>query len=142
MPFSSLNPDGSNRCFIAPIRNVNHADDLRYDSTTGELGYTASTQNIKKDIQDISDQEIEALLNLRPRYFRYIEDDQPDIGLIAEEVFEVAPQLVYLRDGVPVNIRWNSITSYLVKKCQNLEKELRCLEQDLKNDWINKCHLI
>jgi len=53
---SSLNPNGSNRCFMKPIRNATGSSALFYDSSSGEITYdTASsggteivdTQNIR-----------------------------------------------------------------------------------------------
>ena len=75
-PNISVDPDNSNRLAV----------------------YTSSSQ-YKTDVEDIESQYSDALLNLRPVWFRStIETDNPkhsQYGLIAEEVAQIEPRLCY-----------------------------------------------
>ena len=55
--------------------------------------YYTSDRRLKKDIEDISG--LEHLLRMRGVRFTWIKDGRPDVGLIAQEVEKVFPELVH-----------------------------------------------
>jgi hypothetical protein len=64
--------------------------------SNGQLGTASSSRRVKRDIHDMRDTTA-TILNLHPVEFRY--NSQPpgsplQYGLIAEEVAEIAPDLV------------------------------------------------
>ena len=100
--------DLQTRAFIAGIRGITtgFADAIPVViDGNGQLGTVSSSRAVKDDIADMNDAS-NALMQLRPVTFRYKAhaahgsgDDRPlQYGLIAEEVAEVAPELV-ARDG-------------------------------------------
>ncbi|HEX9626636.1 MAG TPA: tail fiber domain-containing protein [Acidiferrobacterales bacterium] len=92
--------DIQTRAFIAGIRGVTTATAAIpvYVGTDGQLGTVSSSRRVKDNIADMG-KASEVLMQLRPVTFHYQADRNPkgrtlQYGLIAEEVAEVAPDLV------------------------------------------------
>ena len=77
------------------------------------------------------------LLQLRPVTFRYKkefagEERQREYGLIAEEVAEVAPDLVGLGpDGKVVTVQYHSLIPMLLNELQQQHREIQTLRDRL-----------
>ena len=71
-------------------------------SASGWMQRNSSSIKYKKDIENLSDEYADKLLELRPVYFKSTcENDNPDhgmYGLIAEEVAQIDPRLVFWKD--------------------------------------------
>ena len=101
-----------------------------------------SRQSAAEDVGDASG----VLLKLRPVSFRYRPERDPSgeqqYGLIAEEVAEVAPDLVvYGKDGQPETVKYHLVNALLLDQVQRqqariekLEAALRALEERLGVD--------
>jgi hypothetical protein len=108
-------------------------------STTGtDLIVTASGQiakksssiqykdNVKELVFDSSKLDV-----LRPVSYDYKLDDAPDIGLIAEEVDEVLPELInYDKEGNPESVKYHSLAVMLLDEVKKLRKEVKNLKED------------
>ena len=74
------------------------------------------------------------LHDLRPVTFRYRKevadgDDMPPYGLIAEEVVEVAPELVvYDKEGQPYSVRYHLLAPMLLNEMQKQQRRIEELE--------------
>lgn len=82
-------------------------DTLVRDATYGYIYRQTSSLRYKQDVVDLT--EYERVLDLRPRFYRYrTEADGPlRIGLMAEETFDVMPELVTLNaDGQPDGVQY------------------------------------
>ena len=117
----SVGADVSNSCFIGQIySNVQPIVGTDPDSVTisssGRLGRgNVSSRRYKHDIKPM-EKASEALYALKPVRFRY--NEQYDVtqtlafGLIAEEVAEVAPDLVGRNpDGQPESVRYEQVNA-------------------------------
>ena len=114
------------RAFIAGIRGVTtgqaNAIAVFVDSN-GQLGTASSSREVKQDIADMGEAS-EALMRLRPVTFRYkahvvAGQDAPQYGLIAEEVAEVAPELVARSaDGRIETVSYQFLAPMLVNEVQ------------------------
>ena len=70
------------------------------------------------------------LSKLRPVSFNYKSDNTPNIGLIAEEVDEVLPELInYNEEGQPDSVRFNGLTVMLLEKVRELDSEIQKLKE-------------
>jgi len=102
---------------------------------SGKLGTTTSSRRYKEQIADMST-ESDVLMSLRPVSFFYRSElDTTHLrqyGLVAEEVAEVAPDLVaYDEDGLPQTVRYHFVNAMLLNEVQKQRRHIRDLEDRL-----------
>jgi len=88
----------------------------------GKLGTTTSSRRYKQDIADLG-AESDVLMKLRPVAFYYKpeldETHTRQYGLVAEEVAEIAPNLVVFDDkGKPQTVRYHFVNAMLLNEVQ------------------------
>jgi hypothetical protein len=102
---------------------------------SGLLGTTTSSRRFKHQIADMGE-ESDVLMKLRPVTFYY----KPELdktqtrqyGLVAEEVAEVAPQLVaFDKDGTPQAVRYHFVNAMLLNEVQ---KQRQLIEEQQKTN--------
>lgn len=145
-PTIRIGTDGTQtRTFIAGIDGNTVVGTQVEVTTAGELGVTApSARRFKQAIEDL-EQVGEELSTLRPVTFRYDPElvsggGEPTVGLIAEEVAAVFPELVTRDDeGKPLGVRYPLLSVLLLDELQrqrelNLEQEnaLRAVQRRLR----------
>lgn len=129
------------RAFIEGIRGIttanNNAIAVLIDSA-GQLGTVSSSARYKENIEDMgSDSNV--LHKLRPVVFNYKKHSPQDksVGLIAEEVAVVAPNLVvYDKDGIPLTVKYHDLVPMLLnefKKHCNIIADRDTVIADLLN---------
>jgi hypothetical protein len=97
----------------------------------GDLSVTRITETSalihKTDIENLnSDGKV---YQLRPVSFKWKEDQRKDIGLIAEEVAGLYPELVKTDgEGNALGVNYSKITSILIKTVQDLNTRIESLE--------------
>ena len=93
---------------------------LKYNYNTGAVTYDASSSRFKENIRD-SKYGLAEVLQLQSRQYEFIADGQPDVGLIAEEVNLIIPELVGkdVQDR-PTSVAYDRFVSVLVKAIQEL----------------------
>lgn len=125
-------PGQITRTFVAGVRGVTiqnggivGAEEVFID-VNGQLGTVLSTARVKRDIQDMGSVS-DRLMQLRAVTFHYNSDqtNEPQFGLIAEEVEDVFPELV-LRDaeGKIETVRYHQLSSLLLNELQKQYKRL------------------
>lgn len=124
-----------NRAFISGIRGVvtGNANAIPvYIDSTGQLGTVSSSRRFKQDIREMGD-TTNALMGLRPVRFHYKAhgSDSPDqYGLVAEEVEEVAPELVVRgKNGELETVYYDRVNIMLLNEVQ---KQHRLIESQSK----------
>lgn len=112
--------------------NTRPAGTTVFIDANGVLGTTTSSAAFKQDVNDMGDTS--ALLGkLRPVTFRYkrevADGDQTlQYGLIAEEVAEVAPQLVVTdAKGEPYSVRYHELPAILLNEIQKQQQVINAL---------------
>lgn len=129
------NPGTSTTCFIGGIRGittgVNNAIAVLIDSN-GQLGTVSSSERSKENIKDMSDYS-SPLMSLRPVIFNYKKDSSQSIsvGLIAEEVDKIMPDLVVYKDGEAETVKYLDLIPMLLNEIQKLAKKIKFLEDKL-----------
>lgn len=122
-------PDEQTRAFLAGVYGVTVTGGTAvYVKSDGQLGTVTSSRRYKRDIEDVGERS-EVLRQLRPVRFRYTEDRDPageqQYGLIAEEVEEVAPELVvHGEDGRPETVRYELVNALLLDEVLRQRKEI------------------
>ncbi len=104
-------------------------------NASGTLGTTTSSGRFKQDVEDMAGAS-DLLMQLRPVTFRYRKEVAPDAsderqyGLIAEEVAEVAPELVALDlEGRPHSVKYHLLPALLLNQAQRDQRAIEALER-------------
>lgn len=113
---------------------------LYMNTTSGVIARYTSSKRYKKNIVDI-ETDTSKIYELRPVSFEdtgelekdeYGYDIQPirkEIGLIAEEVNEILPELVYYnKDNLPEGVHYNNLSVLLLAEIKKINNRLTALE--------------
>jgi len=91
-----------------------------------------SSLRYKTAVRDL-DGNANAVLGLRPVRFAWKSTGKPEIGLIAEEVDKVLPDLVvYDADGRPDAVKYDKVPMYLLQVIRSQQSQITALEERLK----------
>lgn len=113
--------------------NTSSGGSAVFIDSNNELGTLTSSARFKERIRPI-DESSDVLAKLRPVAFYYREDaggdgKRQEYGLLAEEVAEVAPQLVvYDEAGKPYTVRYHLLTPMLLNELQKAQTRIARLE--------------
>jgi hypothetical protein len=112
------------RAFVAGIRGVTtgaaDAIPVLVDSN-GQLGTVSSSIKYKENVERLTDSEV--LYELDPVEFNYIGQSKRVIGLIAEEVEQVYPEMcVYDTDGSLLTVDYNRLSILLLSEVKKLKE--------------------
>jgi len=133
-------------CFIAGIRGktTTNADAIAVlIDSAGQLGTVSSSRRYKENINDMGSYS-DVLRQLRPVTFNYKKHSPESIsvGLIAEEVAEVAPQLVvYDKDGQPETVKYLDLPIMMLNE-QQQHCRLIAQQQAIIADLMNRVKLL
>jgi len=110
-----------NQTFVSGITGITVTGAAVLVSATNQLGIAVSTIKEKENIVEMGNSS-EVVYELNPVFFTYIKDalHTPQWGLIAEEVQEVAPELVILNDkSEPMSVRYHDLPVLLLNEMKN-----------------------
>ena len=131
-------PAQQTRAFIAGIRGVTTGNADAYYlliDSNGQLGTVNSSRTAKRDIRDMGD-TTDTIMGLRPVRFRYIAhgpDSPEQFGLIAEEVAEVAPELVgHGSDGKIETVYYDKVNAMLLNEVQKHHRLMESQKEELR----------
>jgi len=126
---------GSGAFFLHNIIGFSGANsDVRYDTSSGQIYYQTSSQRYKSEITNLED-SLNKIQSLRPVRFKDNHTEKFTIGLIAEEVVDIIPEVVFKKDidgfdeQQPEGINYSDITPFLIKAIQ----EQQTVIEDLKS---------
>ena len=93
---------------------------LKYNTSTGAVTYDTSSARYKDNIRD-SIYGLSHVMQMRSAQFEYKDNGRSDVGLIAEELDPIIPELVGKnKDGQPDSVSYDRMVSVLVKAIQEL----------------------
>lgn len=124
-----------NKCFISGIRGVttgsSDAIAVLIDST-GQLGTVSSSIKYKENINDLLDSDI--IYKLRPVQFNYKNQSKVSLGLIAEEVEQVYPDMCIYQPNEEtgekelLTVDYQRLTILLLAQVKELNERLSIIE--------------
>jgi hypothetical protein len=115
------------------IPQANGTNYVKVDNN-GKLSKPVSSLRYKTAIRDF-DENAAAVLDLRPVHFNWISTGQPDIGLIAEEVDKVLPNLViYDKEGRPEGVKYEAVPLYLLRVVRAQQSQITALEDKHRSE--------
>jgi len=104
---------------------------------SGDGFYYSSDINLKKNILTISN-PLERVLNLRGVSFEWKDDGKKDIGLIAQEVEQVFPELVWESNGLK-SVEYANLVAVLIEAMKEQQSQIEELRQEIEGlKSINK----
>ena len=129
--YSYLYCDGASNYNVKNIFSDLALEDVTFSgdvTVTGTMtaGTVVETSSIayKENIRSL-DSTTEAILSMDPViYDRKDGSQKNEVGLIAEEVYKIAPELVHLKDGNPDGIKYTKLAVYLLHAIKDLKKDL------------------
>jgi hypothetical protein len=95
-------------------------------TTLIETSSVVSKTNVKKLTSQTA-----KVAKLSPVSFNYKKDNKRSLGLIAEEVAQVYPELVEYDNGRPLGVNYSKLTSVLISAVNELAAEVAELKKQL-----------
>lgn len=98
-------------------------------SVVGSLIYTAacfqySARKFKENIVPVSEEDGDKILELEPVEFDYKDTGNHSSGLIADDVKQYFPDLIYYNDDEVTGLNYVGLIPYMLKKIQMQQKDL------------------
>jgi hypothetical protein len=91
---------------------------------------STSDISLKKDLQKIPD-SLYKILQLNGYEFNWKETNKPSIGVIAQELEKVLPQLV--SESVPKSVNYNGIIAVLIESIKELNQKVEALTEEVRS---------
>ena len=117
-----------------PIIDV-YSNSNFYFNNTG--AYHASDINLKYDIRDILNKDVDDLFKTENgfiRHFKWKSNDYESYGFIAQELFNYCPEAIDSDNGIlhiNYNIAFSKIIGAMFKKIKELEEEINKLKNGI-----------
>jgi hypothetical protein len=111
--------------------------DVRFNTSSKELYYNTSSKRYKTNIVNL-ESSLDKINELRPVRFKDIKTGDDTCGLIAEETFEIIPDVVFTKEIEGFDepqiegINYSDIVPFLIKSIQELKAEVDKLKQECK----------
>jgi Chaperone of endosialidase len=100
---------------------------VKFSTSTGQITYDTSSARYKDNIRD-SIYGLSHVMQMRSTQFEYKDDKRSDVGLIAEELYPIIPELVGKnKDGEPDSVSYDRMVSVLVKAIQEQQAIIQTL---------------
>lgn len=121
---------------VHPIYCRSLTGDQVYVPVVASAFTQASSRRYKENIKDLTDDEANKILDINIVEFDYKvkENGTNMVGVIAEDVYEVLPNVVTMAEingeDVPDSVDYSKFTPYILKKIQMQEEKIK--EQDKK----------
>lgn len=127
---ASLNVLGNNS-FSFQQNSLENASLDKNGNMTAQNFFSVSDQRFKKNISTITDAG-NLLKQIRGVRFDWQKDGSHDIGVIAQEVFEVIPEaIVSSMNGSMLTVAYNKIIPLLIETIKDLQNRVEILEKKI-----------
>ena len=111
--------------------------DVRYSTITKELYYQTSSKRYKTDIVNLEN-SLDKINSLRPVRYKDINTETLACGLIAEEVVETIPEVVFKKEIEGFDepqiegLNYSDLVPFLIKSIQELKADNDILKSRIK----------
>ena len=127
VPSEKLDVNGTARLRVMPTGSGTTV----VADANGVLKRQSSSRRYKTSIRKLEIHP-EKVLGLRPVRFQWRNTGEEDIGLIAEDVEGIIPDVViYDQEGRPDAVKYDRVTLYLLELVRQQQREISKLEQDI-----------
>lgn len=121
--------------FYANLPNSSGGETVYWGANTQRFVYHGSSRKYKKDITSVTEKEAQKILKLNPVTFVYKDDEEEALqyGLIAEEVYNLYPEMIGMKKGEIDSMHYEQLWAPLIKIVQMQDTRIKQLEESLKN---------
>ena len=132
--------NASGHLFAPSLNSGSGQNDVQWSSSNGQFIYNASTRLVKTDIENCS-YGLAEILKLKPRIYKRTDaDNVVEIGLIADEVQSILPEIVATEkksfftknesdtEIIPSNVDLKRLTVILTKAIQEQQEQIEILK--------------
>ena len=128
---SYTNPADNRVLTSVSSTTINAEANLTFDGSTLTVTGTiteTSTANVKENVEDIIN-SLDTIKKLRGVQYNKIGNNNKEIGVIAEEVDEILPQIVTRDiDGNPNSVSYGRLTALLIEAVKELDNKINKLK--------------
>lgn len=120
--------------FYANLPNSSGGETVYWGANTQRFVYHGSSRKYKKDITSVTEKEAQKILKLNPVTFVYKDDEEEALqyGLIAEEVYNLYPEMIGMKKGEIDSMHYEQLWAPLIKIVQMQDTRIKQLEESLK----------
>ncbi len=109
------------------------SNNLCINTVSDFVGLCSSSARFKKNVEDFQS-GLDLIKKLRPVSFRWKDSDVLDVGLVAEEVFEVEPLLTTInKEGEIQGVKYDRIGVLLINVVKEQQTQIETQNQQIKN---------
>lgn len=144
---SGGNISTSGTLYVHSLSNSTTDASACYNSTTKEITYNvadtciASLRDLKSDVRDL-DVDANKVMGLEPVRFDWKSNGNESIGLIAEDVERIMPELAtYGVNGDLFGVDYSKLSVILLDMVQKQQREIDLLKNVISRKPINYCPL-
>lgn len=121
--------------FYANLPSSSGGETVYWGTSTNRFVYHGSSRKYKKDITSVTAKEAQKILKLNPVTFVYKDDEEEALqhGLIAEEVYELYPEMIGMKNGEVDSMHYEQLWAPLIKIVQMQDTRIKQLEEAHKN---------
>lgn len=121
--------------FYANLPSSSGGETVYWGTGTQRFVYHGSSRKYKKDITSVTEKEAQKILKLNPVTFVYKDDEEEALqhGLIAEEVYNLYPEMIGMKKGEIDSMHYEQLWAPLIKIVQMQDTRIKQLEESLKN---------
>ena len=118
---------------------MNAETNMTFDGTTLTVPALTETSSItyKENIQSLKFNEAIYSVNA-VKYDRKDGSSKNEVGVIAEELYKVLPDLVTIKDGKPEAVKYTKMTMYLLEALKKQNQEIQLLKEKLNDQYLFK----
>ena len=120
--------------FYANLPSSYGGETVYWGTSTQRFVYHGSSRKYKKNITSVTEKEAQKILKLNPVTFVYKDDEEEALqhGLIAEEVYNLYPEMIGMKKGEIDSMHYEQLWAPLIKIVQMQDTRIKQLEESLK----------
>lgn len=129
-------------CTDSIVLQINHGDIVVQNGiiTSPTFTYSSSDARLKKDIKPLSDALVD-VLKIKPVSFAYKADGKRSMGVIAQDLEKIYPQLVLTGHDGMKTVGYEGLIAPLIGSVQELKKENDALKASLEEQKVRQQNL-
>ena len=124
--------NASGHAFFPSLQSIGTGPLMRISATTGELYEDTSSLQFKEQVEDLK-LDTTKIYDIQPRTYIRKSNKLEEIGLIAEEVNELIPEVICYKNKTPYAVDYAKLIVPVISEMKNLRDRISVLENSSDN---------